>query len=71
MVTYGVGAFVMLKQHIVDPLSDSKVGLAGPVWGLGAALAAYGIYAVTGARVDPLLHSLSGTVDSYVGGREI
>src|SRR3979490_2152904 len=27
----GVGAFVMLKQHIGDPLTDSKVGLAGPV----------------------------------------
>ena len=38
----GVGAFVMLKQHIGDPLTDAKIGLAGPVWGLGAALAAFG-----------------------------
>ena len=35
----GVGAFVMLKQRIADPLTDAKIGLAGPVWGLGAALA--------------------------------
>ena len=34
----GVGALVMLKQHISDPLTDAKIGLAGPVWGLGAAL---------------------------------
>src|SRR5439155_442883 len=47
----GVGAFVMLKQHVDDPLTDAKIGLAGPVWGLGAALAAFGIYAVTGARI--------------------
>ena len=36
----GVGALVMLKQHVTDPLIDAKIGLAGPVWGLGAALAA-------------------------------
>src|SRR4029078_118918 len=47
----GVGAFVMLKQHIQDPLTDAKIGLAGPVWGLGAGLCAFGIYAVTGARI--------------------
>ena len=30
----GVGALVMLKQHVGDPLIDAKIGLAGPVWGL-------------------------------------
>ena len=47
----GVGAFVMLKQHIADPLTDAKIGLAGPVWGLGAALAALGMYAANGAPI--------------------
>src|SRR5262249_23840998 len=37
----GVGALVRLKQRIDDPSADALVGLAGPVWGLGAALAAY------------------------------
>ena len=41
----GVGALVMLKQHVADPLTDAKIGLAGPVWGLGAALAAFGVTA--------------------------
>src|SRR5207249_8827341 len=27
----GVGAFVMLKQHVAEPLTDAKIGLAGPV----------------------------------------
>ena len=42
----GVGALVMLKQHVADPHVDAKIGLAGPVWGLGAALAALVAYAV-------------------------
>src|SRR5690349_5020785 len=45
----GVGALVMLRQHVSDPVTDAKIGLAGPVWGLGAALAALGVYGVTHA----------------------
>lgn len=45
----GVGAFVMLRRDVTDPESDAKIGLAGPVWGLGAALAALAMYGLTGA----------------------
>ena len=61
----GVGAFVMLKQHISDPLTDAKIGLAGPVWGLGAALAAFGIYAVTGARIWLAIAQLTGFLNLF------
>jgi Zn-dependent protease len=61
----GVGAFVMLKQHIGDPLTDAKVGLAGPVWGLCAALAAFGIYAVTGARIWLAIAQLAGFINLF------
>jgi Zn-dependent protease len=47
----GVGALVMLKQHVDDPITDAKIGLAGPVWGLGAALASLGVYAATGTQI--------------------
>ena len=47
----GVGALVMLKQHVDDPVTDAKIGLAGPVWGLGAALAALGVYGVTHQQI--------------------
>ena len=47
----GIGALVMLKQHVSDPLTDAKIGLAGPVWGLGAALSAAAMYAVTHAKI--------------------
>jgi Zn-dependent protease len=61
----GVGAFVMLKQHIDDPLTDAKIGLAGPVWGLGAALAAFGIYAFTGARIWLAIAQLTGFLNLF------
>jgi Zn-dependent protease len=39
----GVGAIVRLQQSLGDPRQDARVGLAGPIWGLGAAAAAYGV----------------------------
>jgi Zn-dependent protease len=40
MFVPGLGAFVRLKQAPVTPREDSRIGLAGPVWGLGAAVGA-------------------------------
>ena len=37
----GLGAFVRLKQYPATPREDAQVGLAGPIWGLAAALAAW------------------------------
>ena len=61
----GVGAFVMLKQHVDDPVTDAKIGLAGPVWGLGAALAALGAYAVTDARIWFAIAHLTGFLNLF------
>lgn len=44
----GVGALIMLQQRITDPRQDARVGLAGPVWGLGAGLVALAIAQLTG-----------------------
>jgi len=44
----GFGALVRLKQNPATAIEDSRVGLAGPIWGLGAALAAFAVYALTG-----------------------
>ena len=43
----GLGAVIRLKQYPANPQEDARVGLAGPLWGLSAALAAYAIYRVT------------------------
>lgn len=44
----GVGAVIRSKHHPVSPNEDARVGLAGPLWGLGAAVAAYGVFRATG-----------------------
>jgi Zn-dependent protease len=47
----GLGAFVRLKQSPADVRQDARVGLAGPIWGLAAALVAYAIGLATGAAI--------------------
>ena len=43
----GLGAFIRLKQPLVDPRQDSRVGLGGPIWGTAAALACAGVFVLT------------------------
>jgi Zn-dependent protease len=43
----GLGAVVILKQSPSTPHADARVGLAGPMWGLGAAVATYGLFLAT------------------------
>jgi Zn-dependent protease len=61
----GVGALVLLKQHVSDPLTDAKIGLAGPVWGLGTALTALAIYWLTGARIWLAIAQLTGFINLF------
>ena len=51
MFVPGIGAFVRLRQAPRSEWEDADVGLAGPLWGLGAAIAAYGGWLATGAPV--------------------
>ena len=48
MFVPGLGAFVRLKQYPVNPVEDARVGLAGPIWGFGAAAFAAGLAWLTG-----------------------
>lgn len=61
----GVGALVLLKQRITDPSVDAKVGLAGPVWGLGAGLAAYAVYLYTRIPVWGAIAALTGFINMF------
>ena len=47
----GVGALVRLHQGPSNVREDARIGLAGPLWGLGAAVAALGAFLVTGAPI--------------------
>lgn len=49
MFVPGLGAFVRLKQRLATAREEARVGLAGPNWGLGAALVCGIVYAATGS----------------------
>ena len=40
----GFGALIRTKQYPTNAREDARVGLAGPIWGLGAAVVAYAIF---------------------------
>ena len=61
----GIGALVMLKQRIDDPATDARIGLAGPVWGLGAGIAAYVIYRVTDIPIWGAIAQLTGFINLF------
>ncbi len=61
----GVGAVVMLKRHITDPATDALIGLAGPVWGLGAGLAAAAAGALTGEPIWFAIAQLTGFLNLF------
>jgi Zn-dependent protease len=46
-----VGAFVRLREQLHGEWENAIVGLAGPLWGLGAAIATYVAYVVTGMPI--------------------
>jgi Zn-dependent protease len=48
MFVPGLGAFVRLRQRPANPIEDARIGLAGPIWGLGAAVVAYGAFLAVG-----------------------
>lgn len=43
----GVGAVIRSRFYPTDVVAQARVGLAGPIWGLGAALVCYLVYVVT------------------------
>jgi Zn-dependent protease len=43
----GLGAFVRMKAYPANVIEDARVGLAGPLWGLGAAIVCAGMFFVT------------------------
>ena len=47
----GLGAVVRMQQYPVDAREDARVGLAGPLWGLAAALVAAAVFFLTQAPI--------------------
>jgi Zn-dependent protease len=53
-----VGAMVRLKQYPANVAQDARVGLAGPIWGLGATIVAWLSALVTG---HPIWYAIAHT----------
>ncbi len=53
-----VGAIVRLKQYPANVIQDARVGLAGPIWGFGAAVFAWICAIVTG---HPIWYAIAHT----------
>ncbi|MBY0400192.1 site-2 protease family protein, partial [Myxococcota bacterium] len=51
MFVPGLGAFVRLDQYPASAREDARIGLAGPIWGLAAAVSAYALHLATGYAV--------------------
>ena len=47
----GFGAYVRLHQYPASPAEDARVGLAGPLWGLGAALFCAAVHFLGGGPI--------------------
>jgi Zn-dependent protease len=61
----GIGAVVRLKQGFSDPRQDARVGLAGPIWGLGAAAGCAAVYAVSHRPIWAALASVGALINLF------
>ncbi|HEY2589554.1 MAG TPA: site-2 protease family protein [Tepidisphaeraceae bacterium] len=52
-----LGAFIRMRQAVIDPRESAAIGLAGPIYGLGAAAVAAALWYAT---KHPLLAALAG-----------
>jgi Zn-dependent protease len=61
----GIGALVRLRQHISDAVTDARIGLAGPIWGLGAGVAAWIVGLVTASPTWLAIAQLTGYINLF------
>lgn len=61
----GIGALVRLKQRVDDPITDARIGLAGPVYGLAAGIAAALVAMYTHAHIWFAIAQLTGYINLF------
>ena len=57
MFVPGLGAMIRLQQQVVNPFEDAEIGLAGPIYGLGAAVVTALIWQAT---QQPIFAAIAG-----------
>ncbi len=61
----GLGAVVRMKAYPQTVREDARVGLAGPIWGLGAALACAAVYAATDLAIFAAIASVGAWINLF------
>lgn len=61
----GLGAVIRLKQEFTDPRQDARVGLAGPIWGLGTAVLCALIFALTQQKIWAALAQFGAFINLF------
>jgi Zn-dependent protease len=61
----GLGAFIRLRGVRLSPIVDSRIGLAGPIYGLGAALGALAVYYITHVRVWGVIANFGAWINLF------
>ena len=65
MFVPGLGAFVAYSKRVSDPREDAYVGLAGPIWGAGAGVAAFAAAKWTGSGTWLAIAELTGFINLF------
>jgi len=61
----GLGAVIRIKQMPASPHEEARYGLAGPVWGLGAAIFCYLVYLATGASIFAAIAKVGAWINLF------
>jgi Zn-dependent protease len=61
----GIGALVLLRQRVTDPVTDARIGLAGPIYGLAAGVAAYIVALFTHSNIWYAIAQVTGYINLF------
>jgi Zn-dependent protease len=65
MFVPGFGAIIQLRGVALPPVEDARIGLAGPIYGFGAALVAYVAFALTGLKIWAAIAHIGAIINLF------